>query len=100
MTTQTLTIRLPETDQHRRALLRVLQDTDFRLPANTADATVSIRFANDNDFWTIYAGLWGVRYACDVAPKELAELSTAVDAVLADMDIILDNTQEGLQARV
>jgi len=90
MTNTTLTIRLHEADQHRRALLRLLQDTDFRLPANTANITVSVRLANDNDFWSVYNGLWGVRHACEAAPKELAELSTAVDAVLADMDSILD----------
>jgi len=91
---QTITITLPVVDLHRRALLRLLQDTDYRLPANTADTTVSIRLANDTDFWTVYSGLWAVRYTCDAAPKELAGLSTAVDAVLAEMDTILDNMQE------
>jgi len=87
---QTLTIKLPEEDQQRRVLLRLLRDTDYRLPGNTADATVTVRLTGDSDLWALYGGLWAMRYTCDAAPRELAELTTAVDAVLADLDAILD----------
>ena len=90
---QTLTIKLPEAEKHRQVLLRVLYDTDSRLPSYTTDPTVTVRMANNDAFWTVYSGMFAVRCTCDAAPKELAGLSTAVEAVLTEMETILDEEQ-------
>ena len=90
----TFTIRLPEAGLHRRALLRVLQDIDLHLPLNTADATVTVRLNNDDGFWAMYRAVGAVRDTCDAAPLELAGLSTAVQAVLDDMEAILGTERE------
>jgi len=92
-----LTIKLPETDLHRRALLQVLKDFDYYLPLYTVNATVTIRLVKEDDVWSVYSALCAARHVCDAAPKELAGLSVAVDTVLTEMEAILDEEQAKYQ---
>jgi len=93
-TMQTLTIKLPEAKKHREALLRVLYDSDSRLPFYTADPTVTVHLANNDAFWTVYSCLCAVRNTCDAAPTELAGLSTAVDVILDEIEVRMNEAHQ------
>lgn len=94
MTIQNFTIKLPEAEMHRRVLLMVLQEIDYHLPLNTANISLTVRLENDRDFWSLYSAMAGVFYTCEAAPKELAELSQAVETVLDEMEIIIEAKQK------